>query len=79
MYNTSYRNRLAKPQRCDVVGITGAILSTLQAALEIILYILPIENYITDARYSDPNNITILEFLVNLVFTIYTYIISKIR
>ncbi|XP_065367256.1 uncharacterized protein LOC135960009 [Calliphora vicina] len=46
MRKRSYRAILNKAQRCACLGITGALGSTPQAALDIILNLLPIENYV---------------------------------
>ena len=42
----SRRNLLSKAQRCASIGITGAIRSTPQAALDVILHHLPIEEFV---------------------------------
>lgn len=46
MCKSSCRDTLAKAQRCASLGIAGSIHSRSQTALDITLYLLPIEKYV---------------------------------
>ena len=46
MGKVTYRNFLSKVQRCASIGISGVRRSTPQAALDIILHLIPIKEFV---------------------------------